>query len=66
MVVSVKDAFWVSERVLVSGQLPDDDSFVYRSTGQMISLFIDLLSLFAHLVKPSRSCLGSPRRWRWP
>jgi len=28
VVVSVENAFWVTERVLIPGQLPDDDGFV--------------------------------------
>jgi hypothetical protein len=45
--------------------LPDNDGFVCRDTGQTMSRFLDLVSRFAHLVKLSRSCLGSPRRWQW-
>lgn len=33
MVVSVEDAFWVTECVFLSGQLPDDDGFVCRVQG---------------------------------
>ena len=30
VVMSVENAFWITERVLVSGQLPDDDGFICR------------------------------------
>jgi len=43
MVVSVKNAFWVTERVLVSGQLPDDDGFVCRYMGKIPGSFLDFL-----------------------
>ena len=38
VIVSMKDAFWVTERVLIPGQLPDDDSFVCRDMGQLMTL----------------------------
>ena len=43
VVVSVKNAFWVTERVLISGQLPDDDGFVCRAKGQIPSPVLDLV-----------------------
>jgi len=43
VVVSVKNAFWVTERVLVSGQLPDDDGFVCRDMGKIPCPFLDRL-----------------------
>ena len=43
VVVSVENPFWIAKRVLISGQLPDDDGFVCRDTGQISSLFLDLL-----------------------
>ena len=43
VVVSVKNAFWVAERVLVSGQLPDDDGFVFRDIGKIPCPFFDRL-----------------------
>ena len=43
VVVSVENALWVTERVLVSGQLPDDDGFVYRGRGQIPRRFLEIL-----------------------
>jgi len=43
VVVSVENTFWVTERVLISGQLPDDDGFVCREIGKIPSPFLDLL-----------------------
>ena len=43
VVVSVENALWVTERVLVSGQLPNDDGFVYRGIGQRPRRFLDVL-----------------------
>ena len=43
VVVSVKNTFWVTKRVLIPGQLPDDDSFVCRDVCQITSAFwVDL------------------------
>lgn len=38
VVVSVENPFWITERVFISGQLPDDDSFVCGETGQSLGL----------------------------
>jgi len=35
VVVSVENAFWVAKRVLIPGQLPDDDGFVCCDVGQI-------------------------------
>ena len=43
VVVSVENAFWVTKRVFIPGQLPDDDSFVCRDKGQIMSPFLVLL-----------------------
>jgi len=36
VVVSVENAFWVTKRVLIPGQLPDNDGFVCRDMGQIL------------------------------
>ena len=52
VVVSVENTFWVTECVLISGQLPDDDGFVYCKIGKIPSPSLDLLDWSAYLVKP--------------
>ena len=52
VVVSMENAFRITKRVLISGQLPDDDSFVCHSVCQITGAFPDLLGHFAYLVKP--------------
>ena len=52
VVVSVENAFRVTERVFVPGQLPDDNCFVCRGVGQKPSLFLNFLGLSAYLAKP--------------
>lgn len=43
VVVTVENALWVTERVLISGQLPDDDGFVYRGIGQTPRRSLEIL-----------------------
>lgn len=43
VVVSVENAFGVTKRIFIPGQLPDDDSFVCRDIGQITSPCLNLL-----------------------
>ena len=52
VVVSVENAFRITEPILISGQLPNDDGFVYRGVCQIMSAFSNILCQSAHPVKP--------------
>ena len=63
VVVAVEDALGVAVRVLVAGQLPDNDRLVYA---RWFNAFrrITNASETKYLVKQSGSCQGSPTTWR--
>lgn len=64
VVVSVENPFGVPIGVLVACQLPDNDSFIWLSTG-IINGFESSLEYRKYLVKRSESYLGFLRRSQW-
>lgn len=62
VVVARQNAFWIAVRLLVAGQLPDNDGLVWRSVNdQKTAETTD-----KYHGKLSESYLGSLKRLQWP